>query len=133
HGVVQVANLVNQPVLLGLIGGKNAAVGSDSRKRHLLRFSITIEKRLAFIIGGWDFFLDDDLFGDFAFQFRPAFFDNPDELMIGLIHHVLPDFAFLRRHVMEHGAAVLDRAGFNRFHVHAVLIRQVGDVEKAGI
>ena len=53
--------------------------------------------------------------------------------MIGLVHHVLPDFAFLRRHVMEHGAAVLDGPGLNRFHVHAVLIRQVGDVEKAGI
>ena len=34
---------------------------------------------------------------------------------------------------MKHRAAVFDGAGFDRFHVHAVLIGQIGDVEKTGV
>ena len=65
--VIQVTDLINQPVLLRLFGGENAAVRANPSERHFLRFAVAIQKRLTFIIRGWDFFFDDDLLGERAF------------------------------------------------------------------
>src|SRR5947208_16055630 len=82
--LIQVTNLVDQPILFGLVGGKNAAVRSNAGERHLLGLSIPLQERMAFVIGGWNFLIDDVFVREFPLELGTALLDDGDELVIGV-------------------------------------------------
>ena len=50
-----------------------------------------------------------------------------------MVHHVLPDLAFLGRHFLHGRAAIFHLTRLDKFHAQANLLAQLGDVRKCGI